>query len=81
MKRYTDCGTRRTGLYKPHTIKVDLMYISIIYGDKDYYIKDMRKFAIATDKNGNKYELYYSQKGCLAFPVNPDKITGFYPWL
>ena len=86
MKRYTDCRTYHTGLYKPHTIQLENGFtVSIVYYDKTGHTNNMKHFAIATDSNGNNYDIFSEKKphytGYLAFPQDPDKINGFYPWL
>lgn len=81
MLYFGNCETFKTGLYKPHTIRIDSVYVSIIYTDKQNYIQNMNLYAIATDTRENKYEIYKSKTGTLAFPVNPEKISGFFPWL
>ena len=81
---YINCKTVNTGLYKPHTIYIS-SGISIVYYERDKRLyNDL--VAIAIDTNNNKYEIYktktvYGLIGFLAFPVEPDKIKGFYPYL
>ena len=83
MTTYTNCKTYKTGLYKPHTINAGIL-ISIIYSQRDKILYDL--VAIAFDEDNNKYEIYktqtiYGSVGFLAFPLKPDNIPGFYPWL
>ena len=80
MKFYYDCKTYKTGLYKPHTIQVNNVNISIIYSEKKYYVNNMVLNGIAIDSNKNSYEIYTSDNGNLAFPVSPDTIKELYPW-
>lgn len=85
MKQYTDCQTYHTGLYKPHTIQLaDNIRVPIVYYDESN-VKEKTLVAIATDTANNKYNVYktvtaYGNIGYLAFPVDPDKIKGFFPW-
>lgn len=85
MKKFVNCKTAHTGLYKPHTIYIDNnIGISIVYYSKNNI--NGKKIAIAIDKNNNSYEIFetltvYGNIGYLAFPVHPEKINGFYPWL
>ena len=81
---YTNCKTVNTGLYKPHTIYIS-SGISIVYYERNKKLyNDL--VAVAIDTNNNRYEIYktntvYGSIGFLAFPVEPDKIKGFYPYL
>lgn len=85
MEIYKDCKTVHTGLCKPHTIYISSFGISIVYYERDAKLyNDL--VAIAIDTNNNKYEIYktitvYGSIGFLAFPVEPNKIKGFYPYL
>lgn len=85
IKLYNNCKVYHTGLYKPHTIEIDNnIRISIVYYSKDNI--QGKLIAIAADNNNNQYDIYktvnvYGNTGYLAFPVNPEKIKGFYPWL
>lgn len=84
MLYFGNCETSKTGLYKPHTIRILSNYVSIIYTNKQNYITNKELYAIAKDRNENKYEIYINSSGKggrLAFPINPEKISGFYPWL
>lgn len=84
MTTYTDCKTVKTGIYKPHTIYICGSYaISIVYWKPELHYEEI---AIAIDINGNKYKIcktqsIYGSIGFLAFPLEPEKIPGFYPWL
>ena len=86
INKFIDCKTARTGLYKPHTIYLSGSFgVSIVYYARDKKMHN-KKVAIATDINGNIYEVYetksiYGNIGFLAFPKDPKKIRGFYPWL
>ena len=84
-KIYTNCKTKHTGLYKPHTIYLDSFGVSIVYYSKRN-LQTNNLVAIAFDCSKNKYEIYKTQSiygniGFLAFPVNPEKINGIYPYL
>lgn len=85
MINYPNCATYHSGLHKPNTIYINGRGISIIYGDKENYIKNMDFYATASDHCGNIYDIYTEDCktyiGILAFPRDPDKIKGFYPWL
>jgi len=84
MERFYNCKTVKTGLYKPHTLYLDCMSVSIIYYKRQVFPCD--QVACATDKSGNTYKIYktstiYGNVGFIAIPDNPDKIKGFFPWL
>ena len=86
MDTYKNCKTAHTGLYKPHTIYLNDSYgIYIVYWKRDpKTINDI--VSIAYDVSGNKYDIYrtktiYGSIGFLAFPADPDKVKGFYPYL
>lgn len=85
MNEYTNCKTVKTGLYKPHTLYIGSFSVSIVYWKRDNRIIN-ELCCIAFDCDNNKYEIYKTQSiygsiGFLAFPVNPEKIKGFFPWL
>lgn len=83
---FTNCRTYNTGLYKPNTLAIEnnQRLISIVYYDRKNVIDKMRLYAIATDEKGNKYDVYTEEHenftGYLAFPQDPEKIKGLYPW-
>lgn len=86
MEKYINCRTFKTGIYKPNTIVINDRLVSIIYTDKTPYINDgMKHTAIATDREGNIYNIYTQEHknyiGMLAFPEKPDNIPGLYSWL
>lgn len=61
MKTFTNCRTYHTGISKPHTIDLFGRLTSIEYGDcLQYYTREkgLKKYAIATDSNGNRYTVY-----------------------
>lgn len=86
MTTYTDCRTAHTGLYKPHTVYLGTCYpVSIVYWNKNN-LPFLDMVAIAIDEKENVYEIYktqtiYGSIGFLAFPKDPEKINGIYPYL
>ena len=84
MERFYNCKTVKTGLYKPHTLYLDCMPISIIYYEMQVFPCDI--VASAMDTSGNTYRVYrtstiYGNVDFVAIPDNPHKIKGFFPWL
>ena len=78
MQYFYNCKTYSTGLYKPHTIAIENRFISIVY--YEFNTNDYILSAIAFCKNKHKYEIYKTDKGYLARPVNASIIKGIYPW-
>ena len=83
---FTNCRTYHTGLYKPNTLAIEnnQRLISIVYYDRKNAIEKMYLYAIATDEQGNRYDVYREDHddfiGYLAFPQEPEKLRGYYPW-
>ena len=61
MKTFNNCHSYHTGISKPHTIDICGRLTSIEYGDcVEYYtkVKQLKKYAVATDTSGNRYTIY-----------------------
>ena len=79
MLYYDNCTVYHTGISKPHTLQIENRLISIVYYPVEY-TENPVLYAECTDKQGNKYKVYSYEHttwtGWLAFPNEPDKISG-----